>query len=134
MIKHARILVLAVAALALAAAATAQARPNRAAATVTVTEGKPSEFGFKLSTKTVAHGAVTFNVTNAGAIPHTFKICSKPTKAAANTCGAGKSTPMMTPGQKATVKFTFPAAGTYEYLCTIAGHAAGGMKGLLKVT
>ena len=29
---------------------------------------------------------------------------------------------------------TFAKAGTYEYLCTIPGHAAGGMKGLLKVT
>jgi len=134
MIKHARILVLAAAAVMLVAAGTAQARPNHAAATIAVTEGKPSEFGFKLSTKTVAHGTVTFTVTNGGAIPHTFKVCSKPTKTAANTCGAGKTTPLMTPGQKATLKVTFAAAGTYEYLCTVAGHAAGGMKGLLKIT
>jgi uncharacterized cupredoxin-like copper-binding protein len=25
-------------------------------------------------------------------------------------------------------------SGTYEYLCTIPGHAAGGMRGLLTVT
>jgi len=133
MIKHARILVLAAAAVVLVAAATAQARPSRAAGAVAVTAGKPSEFGFKLSTKTVAHGAVTFTVTNAGAIPHTFRLCSKPTKTAANAC-SGKGTALLSPGQKATLKVTIAAPGTYEYLCTVAGHAAGGMKGLLKVT
>jgi uncharacterized cupredoxin-like copper-binding protein len=29
---------------------------------------------------------------------------------------------------------TFTAPGTYEYLCTIPGQAAAGMKGLLTVT
>ena len=48
------------------------------ATTVTVTAGKPTEFGFRLSTKTVKHGAVTFKVTNSGSIPHDFKICSSP--------------------------------------------------------
>jgi plastocyanin len=133
MIKHARVLLPALAALVLVAVPVAQAKPVRVAATVAVTAGKPAEFGFKLSTKTVAHGAVTFTVTNAGAIPHTFKVCSKPTKTAANTC-TGKTTPQIAPGGKATLKYTFPAAGTYEYVCTLPGHAAGGMKGLLKVT
>jgi uncharacterized cupredoxin-like copper-binding protein len=134
MIKYARILVLAAASAALVAAGTAQAKPVRVAATVSVIAGKPSEFGFKLSTKTVPHGAVTFNVTNSGAIPHTFKLCTAPAKStAANSC-AGKGTPNISPGAKATLKATIAKAGTYEYICTIPGHAAGGMKGLLKVT
>jgi uncharacterized cupredoxin-like copper-binding protein len=29
---------------------------------------------------------------------------------------------------------TFLRSGTYEYLCTVPGHAAGGMKGLIKVS
>lgn len=134
MTKHVRILLLAVAAVVVVAVPTAQAKPGRAAATVTVTAGKPSEFGFKLSTKTVAHGAVTFNVTNGGAIPHTFKVCSAPTKSASATSCSGKVTSMLSPGSKATLKVTFSKAGSYEYLCTVPGHAAGGMKGLLKVT
>jgi uncharacterized cupredoxin-like copper-binding protein len=134
MITHARILVLAASAVALIAAVTAQARPTRAAATVAVTAGKPSEFGYKLSTKTVKHGAVTFVITNSGAIPHTFKLCSKPAKSAAANACAGKGTPQINPGAKATLKVTIAKAGTYEYLCTIPGHAAGGMKGILKVT
>ena len=133
MTKHARVLLPALAALVLVAVPVAQAKPVHAAATITVTAGKPAEFGFKLSAKTVAHGAVTFAVTNGGAIPHTFKVCSKATTTAANSC-AGKGTPMLSGGQKATLKVTFLKAGTYEYLCTVTGHAAGGMKGLLKVT
>ena len=134
MTKHARILVLAATAVALVAATMAQAKPLRVAATVSVTAGKPSEFGFKLSTKTVPHGAVTFNVTNGGAIPHNFKLCTAPAKSAsANSC-AGKGTANISPGGKATLKVTIAKAGSYEYLCTVPGHAAGGMKGILKVT
>jgi len=133
MIKHVRILVLAAAAVVLAVAATAQARPTRAAGAISVTAGKPSEFGFKLSAKTVAHGAVTFTVTNGGTVPHDFKVCSAPTTTKADTC-KGKGTALIVPGSKATLKVTFLKAGTYEYLCTVAGHATAGMKGLLKVT
>jgi uncharacterized cupredoxin-like copper-binding protein len=132
MTKHVRILLLAVAAAVVVAVPTAEAKPARVAVTVTVTAGKPSEFGFKLSTKTFAHGTVTFTVTNAGTIPHDFKVCAKVTKTAADTC-TGKVTPMISPGQKATLKATFKTAGTYEYLCTVPGHATAGMKGLLKV-
>ena len=134
MTKHLRILLLTLAAAVVVAVPMAQAKHTRAAATVAVTAGKPSEFGFKLSTKTVPHGAVTFTVTNSGAIPHTFKLCSAPVKSAAAVTCAGKVTGMLNAGQKATLKVTIAKAGTYEYLCTVPGHAAGGMKGLLKVT
>jgi uncharacterized cupredoxin-like copper-binding protein len=91
------------------------------AATVTVTPGKPSEFRFTLSKKSVPHGAVTFKVTNKGSIPHDFKI-------------GGKRTKLLSPGRSATLKITFKKAGKYPYLCTVTGHAAAGMKGNLKVT
>jgi uncharacterized cupredoxin-like copper-binding protein len=133
MTKYVRILLLAVAVSAIVAVPVAGAKSTRAAAAIAVTAGKPSEFGFKLSVKTVKHGPVTFTVTNGGAVPHDFKVCSKPTTTKADTC-AGKVTPMITPGQKATLSVTFKAAGTYEYLCTVPGHATAGMKGLLKVT
>jgi uncharacterized cupredoxin-like copper-binding protein len=104
-----------------------------AGTTVTVTAGKPSEFGFQLSTKSVKHGSVTFKVTNKGAIPHDFKICSSNKGGSANAC-AGKSTPVLAAGKSATLTVTLAKAGTYEYLCTQPGHAAGGMKGDLKAT
>jgi uncharacterized cupredoxin-like copper-binding protein len=133
MIKHARVLLPALAVLVLAAVPLAQAKPARTTAAITVTAGKPSEFGFKLSAKTVAHGAVTFTVTNSGNVPHDFKICSKATTVKADTC-TGKTTPLITPGATKKLTFTFAKAGSYEYLCTVAGHAIAGMKGLLKVT
>jgi uncharacterized cupredoxin-like copper-binding protein len=90
------------------------------ATTVTVTAGKPSEFRFKLSKLKVPKGAVTFKVTNAGTIVHDFKI-------------AGKKTKNLTPGQSQTIKVTFKKAGKYKFLCTVTGHAAAGMKGVLTV-
>jgi len=41
---------------------------------VQVTLGQPHEFGIELSTETAEDGSVTFEVTNAGALPHQFAI------------------------------------------------------------
>jgi uncharacterized cupredoxin-like copper-binding protein len=133
MTKHARIMLLALAALVLVAVPTALAKPARTTATVTVTAGKPSEFSFKLSTKTVAHGSVTFTVTNGGTVPHDFKLCTRPTTTKADTC-TGKGTRLITPASTAKLVVVLAKAGSYEYLCTVPGHATAGMKGLLKVT
>jgi uncharacterized cupredoxin-like copper-binding protein len=107
-------------------------RPQAAkVTTVTVTAGKPSEFAFKLSKKQVAPGPVAFVVRNAGKIQHSFKVCASPKGGSANAC-VGKSTPVLDPGKSATLKLTLKK-GTYEYLCTVTGHAAAGMKGVLGV-
>jgi uncharacterized cupredoxin-like copper-binding protein len=91
---------------------------------VTVTAGKPSEFKFTLNKKTVTKGktalTVSFKVTNKGAISHDFRIAGKKTKSLAK----GKA-------QTLTVRFT--KKGKYPYLCTLPGHAAGGMKGIFTV-
>jgi uncharacterized cupredoxin-like copper-binding protein len=99
-----------------AAKATSRATPTR----VTVTAGKPSEFRFKLSKTTVRHGTVVFKVVNRGTIPHDFKI-------------RGKKTKLLTPGHSATLRVVFTKARRYAYLCTVPGHAAAGMKGMLRV-
>src|SRR5437868_719178 len=129
MTKHARNLLLAAATLVLVVVPTAAAKSSRAAATtVTVTAGKPSEFGFKLSTKKIAHGAITFTITNGGNVPHDFKVCSKATTSApVDTC-AGKGTTLISPGTSKTLKVTLAKAGTYEYLCTVARHATAGVR------
>ena len=93
---------------------------SSAATTVAVTAGKPGEFRFTLSKKTVAKGVTTFNVTNKGGFSHDFKI-------------AGKKTKSLSPGGKAMLKVTFAKAGKFAFLCTVPGHAAGGMKGTLTV-
>jgi uncharacterized cupredoxin-like copper-binding protein len=100
---------------------------------VTVTIGAPNEFLFHLSTKTIPAGKVTFKVTNNGQLPHDFELCSSnkgTTKT--NTC-VGKTSTMISPGQTAKLTVAVSKAGSYEYLCTVSGHAAFGMKGLLTV-
>jgi uncharacterized cupredoxin-like copper-binding protein len=96
-------------------------RSAATATTVAVTAGKPAEFRFALSVKSVKRGTVAFRVTNKGSLPHDFKVF-------------GKKTPLLAPGRSATIKVVFAKAGSYPYLCTVSGHAAAGMKGVLKVT
>lgn len=106
---------LSVAALALASAAAAASN----ATVVNVTAGKPAELRFTLSKKTVSKGVVTFKVVNRGALEHDFKI-------------AGKVTKRLAPGKTATLRVTLKK-GKFPYLCTLPGHAAAGMKGVLTV-
>lgn len=111
----------------------ALAHPAAKRATVVkVVAGKPSEFQFALSAKKVKRGIVTFKLTNKGALPHDFKVCASPKGGTANAC-AGKATATISKGGAATLKVRFKKPGRYEYLCTVSGHAAAGMKGILKV-
>jgi quinohemoprotein ethanol dehydrogenase len=80
-----------------------------------------TEFHFTLSTQTVHTGTVTFKLTNNGGIPHNLRI-------------NGKQTPNIDPGATTTLKVNFTKPGSYPYLCTLPGHAAAGMKGVLKVS
>jgi uncharacterized cupredoxin-like copper-binding protein len=110
-----------VAALMWALPASANRGSANMAMTVKVTAGKPTEFAFTLKPKAVMHGKVTFVVTNSGAIVHDFQIL-------------GKKTPNINPGKTAKLTVTFKKAGKYPYICTVSGHAAAGMKGVLKVS
>jgi uncharacterized cupredoxin-like copper-binding protein len=113
-----------------------QAASGAAKATViNVTAGKPTEFQFTLSTfSNVKPGVITFKVTNKGVIGHTFEICTKAIVGTntPNSC-KGKVTKLLQKGQSQTITVTKLVKGTYEFLCTFPGHAAGGMKGLLGV-
>jgi uncharacterized cupredoxin-like copper-binding protein len=100
---------------------------------ISVTAGKPSEFGFTLSKKTMPSGTVTFTVTNKGNLPHDFKVCTAVGTKLANAC-VGRVTAPILPGKSAKLTVTFPKAGKHEFLCAVSGHAAAGMKGILTVT
>jgi plastocyanin len=106
-------------------ARTAVARP-----TVRVTEGKPSEYAIRLATRQVPAGLVTFRVTNAGSLTHTFKICTGTHGRTANAC-IGRATAPIGPGKTATLTVRLKA-GLHELMCTL--HARLGMKGILRVT
>ena len=102
------------------AATGAGAAPGAAAVTTKVTVAA-TEFKFKLSKTKVAKGTVVFTLVNRGKLPHDFKI-------------AGKKTPLVKPKKTAKVTVVFKKPGKYHYLCTVPGHAAAGMKGVLTVT
>jgi uncharacterized cupredoxin-like copper-binding protein len=93
---------------------------SSATTTVAVTAGKPGEFNFTLSKKVALKGTLVFKVANKGTINHDFKI-------------AGKRTPILGSGKIATLRVVIAKAGKYAYLCTLPGHAAGGMKGTFTV-
>lgn len=78
------------------------------------------EFKFRLSKKSAHVGTVVFRVVNHGKVAHDFKI-------------AGRKTPIIKPGKSAVLRVVFRKAGRYPYLCTVPGHAAAGMKGVLRV-
>jgi uncharacterized cupredoxin-like copper-binding protein len=86
------------------------------AQTVTVTM---TEFKFKFSTKAVHPGKVTFRLVNKGKLAHDLRI-------------AGKTSAKVQPAKTGVLAVTLKK-GKYAYLCTVPGHAAAGMKGVLTV-
>jgi uncharacterized cupredoxin-like copper-binding protein len=118
-----------------AVASSASTSTHAASPTViTVVSGKPSELSFQLSKNSnLPVGTYTFKVTNKGLGFHTFKFCTTPVKTVAkNTC-TGKVTKTLHPGDTASFTVKITKTGKYEYLCSIPGHAAGGMKGLIGI-
>ena len=97
----------------------APALASRTHATATAVPVTATEFKFKLSKTSVPHGSVTFTLVNKGKLAHDFKI-------------GGKKTALIKPGRSAKLTVTLKA-GKAAYLCTVAGHAAAGMKGNLTV-
>ena len=97
---------------------------------------KPTELGIKLSKfSMVPAGTVTFKVTNLGAGWHNFQICARPvaTAASAKNACVGKKTAILKHGQSALLTVALSKSGMYEFLCSVTGHAAAGMKGVLGV-
>jgi mono/diheme cytochrome c family protein len=103
------------------------------ATTIAVTLGKPSEYGFALSKSQVPIGTVTFKVTDAGLLPHSFKVCARASKSDTAVACAGRVTPTLQPGKSATLRVVFTSKGSFEYLSAVPGDASAGMKGLLGV-
>ena len=110
---------LAAALLAVVGVVAAPALGVRTHATKTLVTVTATEFHFKLSKTSVPHGSVTFTLVNKGHIGHDFKI-------------GGKKTPVIGPGKSAKLTVTLKK-GKFPYLCTVAGHATLGMKGIVTV-
>jgi uncharacterized cupredoxin-like copper-binding protein len=106
-------------------------------------ELRPHLMGLKLDRATVPHGAVSFQVANAGVVPHEMVILplgqsqvvgARPFDAKAKVDEAGsKGEEEMAPGASHLLTVTL-APGQYELVCNIAGHYVSGMYGKLTVT
>ena len=84
-----------------------------------------SEYKFDPSTISVPAGAVTFRVRNVGAVEHEFEIF-KGNEVVDEIEG-------LVPGLVKDLAVTLEA-GDYTYVCKLAGHEEGGMKGTLTVS
>lgn len=80
------------------------------------------EMGFKLSKTTVPRGTVVFHLKNDGKIAHDFSFGSR---------GGGSA--LLQAGQSATFTVKFATPGKYTFICTVEGHYAAGMYGVLTV-
>ncbi len=91
-----------------------------ARAPLTIVRVTARDFSFTLSRRTVPVGRVRFVVVNRGTIGHDFAI-------------GARRTAVLRPGRSATLEVTFARAAAVAYRCTVPGHAALGMKGVLTV-
>jgi len=101
--------------------APAVAKGPQSAALLKTVKVTAKEFKFTLSSKSARRGLVIFKVTNTGALQHDFQI-------------KGQKTKLLSHGQSATLRVTFIKKGNYPYKCTVAGHAAAGMKGVFAIS
>jgi uncharacterized cupredoxin-like copper-binding protein len=83
---------------------------------------KMVDYRFRLSTKTVHKGTIVFTVINKGQVPHIFEIQR-----------LRKQTPLLQPGQRATLRVRFLKTGRYYYVCPVDNHVLYGMTGYLRV-
>ena len=101
---------------AVAGGAPAAAKPKPVVVHVTA-----KDFSFTLSRRSVPAGTtVRFVVRNMGGVVHDFAI-------------SGKRTKLLKHGQTEALAVRFAKKGSYRYLCTVAGHARLGMKGVFAV-
>jgi len=116
------------------AASPVAASPVATEAAATTTEAAPAGGGTAISVETVdlafnpkeltgaANQDVVITITNNGALAHDFSIPD-----------LGITSKMLNPGESTTVTVN-AAAGTYNFECTVPGHAAAGMTGTITLS
>jgi len=97
-----------------------------AAAAQSTTDVRLSEWKVELASRSVPAGTVTFNVTNAGTIPHALEVEGR---------GVERELPLIQPGHSASLTLTL-RPGRYEVYCPVGGdsHKNLGMVARLDVT
>jgi len=94
-----------------------------------------SEYAFSPAALNVTAGStVTVNLKNTGAVQHNFVVMSTPVTGTYTDAAKANilfDSGPIDAGSSKTVTFTAPAAGTYQVICTQAGHLEQGMVGSL---
>lgn len=97
------------------------------------------EFRYDPATASAPAGAqVTIDFTNEGVLDHDWLLVAEGTDLATvtaeNAVVPEAHSGQITAGASNTFTFTAPAAGTYQFVCTVPGHAAAGMVGTFTVS
>ena len=96
------------------------------------------DFRFEPADVTATEGAeVTINFENEGVLEHSWVLVGRgvdPIEASLEDALAGATSGIVPVGESETFTFTAPPAGDYTVVCTVPGHAVGGMVGTLTVS
>lgn len=94
-------------------------------------------FDYEPGSMTVPEGAnVTIELVNEGALEHSWVLMTDDVDAETATeedALDGITSGSVAGGESERFSFEAPAAGTYQFVCTVPGHAAGGMVGTFTV-
>lgn len=99
---------------------TASAHATNSAARATTIRVSTHNSRYVLSARTARRGVVIFKVTNPASEPHDLSI-------------DGRTTPLLTTGQSATLRVTFHRKGRYPYKDTFDHHAQFGCRGVFTI-
>lgn len=83
-----------------------------------------------------AGSEIEVTLTNVSSIDHTWTLVSTntdPARVSETDAVNGISTGIVSGGDSKTITFSAPAAGSYQFVCTVPGHASAGMVGTLSV-
>jgi plastocyanin len=82
--------------------------------------------------RATANSEITINFENVGTLEHNWILLTPgidPLVAVESDAIAGADAGILAAGESVTFSFSAPPAGTYDYVCTVEGHAAAGMVG-----
>lgn len=98
---------------------------------------KAQDLAFDQTQLAVPAGAkVTVNLTNTGSLEHNWVLVHEAVELATVTPADAinqAASEILAGGKSTTLTFTAPAPGSYQFICTVPGHAIAGMVGKLTV-
>ncbi|MDP9233770.1 MAG: multicopper oxidase domain-containing protein [Actinomycetota bacterium] len=100
----------------------ASAASNAATSGAQQVEVTLGDIFIKPTTLKASAGSIQFHIRNTGQVEHNFDL------------GALGKTPMIPPGDEATLEVASVSPGSYPFQCDVPGHADAGMRGTLTVS